>query len=678
MNIRQSLVGMSLCFMAATSYVSAQQNSYHPEKKAPLEFHESQYSSGSTVTISEVSKSPLGVSVKFKLLPFSNIYVKKRVNGGDWENFSFDTKKYQVNSEWWGQIDDPIATQQNNVQYKVKMCESWNCASKSWSAPSSSINFAYYERDTNDDNGNGVRNDVESTISFLAARDSFEYDILNGYAYWLSRLLNNDPKPSALNAIFFGNMTGAINCIADKSKLIDIKSMLLDTDAAFDKYMDASNQIANSSYGNYQYEAACRASPSANSGLPNDPPMSMIDEAKLRSWLKNVEEKEQNPQSTKVLEASETLINGLHNTLNAASGNGLKANLIYVNGMLTTKEDADANRGYIEKLFDEYWGKRHVHVSLAYNQRNSIMEDLLQALRQYISAPNAAQEKFEILREINRFASGIPTLNLPANKIVEHLVSNQHFDTIEAQDRQNLVTKLSEGLADGKVVLLSHSQGNFYANDVWSEVNSSLGGRGNDFVRVYGLGTPASHVAGDGYYYTNRGDVVIAGIRIFGPIDPKPYNISINSNDISGHGLVATYLKEGASHTDLIVQRVSQHFSDMGVSPNDEPGVCVPYSALGSTTSYERHTYNHTPFTNDSFKGRLRLNTTPGLGQHKFHFIDQRGHTLWETSFSVYGQQRTINYDSAINGRIRIDVYGAASVSNSYSFTINCEGSNIM
>ena len=89
----------------------------------------------------------------------------------------------------------------------------------------------------------------------------------------------------------------------------------------------------------------------------------------------------------------------------------------------------------------------------------------------------------------------------------------------EQRDIQRLQIALQENL---HVLVVSHSQGNFYANSTIPQVIDGLGGPSGQYaqnIRAVGVGVPASNLAvGTGQdarpiYVTNKGDQIINGLR---------------------------------------------------------------------------------------------------------------------------------------------------------------------
>ena len=140
---------------------------------------------------------------------------------------------------------------------------------------------------------------------------------------------------------------------------------------------------------------------------------------------------------------------------------------------------------------------------------------------------------------------------------VEDGVPSDDYDLIE------MVKEASEKVTTQKLLLVGHSQGNFYANSFYDYVTgkdtppqSSPLKRGGwedrrnvpkESIGVYSVATPSDHVSGDGKYLTSKTDKVIAGLvgsLPFFRIMPPNTDIELKEGDDSfGHSFSDIYLK---------------------------------------------------------------------------------------------------------------------------------------
>ena len=85
-------------------------------------------------------------------------------------------------------------------------------------------------------------------------------------------------------------------------------------------------------------------------------------------------------------------------------------------------------------------------------------------------------------------------------------------ETVEDYDLIEMLKSASEKVKTQKLLLVAHSQGNFYANSFYDTVAEKQGGVPRESIGVYSVATPASRVAGGGKWLTSDTDKVISGI----------------------------------------------------------------------------------------------------------------------------------------------------------------------
>ncbi|MDO8620038.1 MAG: hypothetical protein Q7R64_01665 [bacterium] len=159
-------------------------------------------------------------------------------------------------------------------------------------------------------------------------------------------------------------------------------------------------------------------------------------------------------------------------------------------------------------------------------------------------------------------------------------VQQKIFDdeTVDDYDLVEMLKDASEKVTTRKLLLVAHSQGNFYANSFYDKVAGKDGGVPTESIGVYSVATPSSRVAGEGKYLTSGTDKVISGVvgsvpfrRILSP------NISIalqGGDDPLGHNFSGVYLKyEGVR----IVGDIENALSKLQTpnTNNQENGGCI-------------------------------------------------------------------------------------------------------
>jgi hypothetical protein len=104
---------------------------------------------------------------------------------------------------------------------------------------------------------------------------------------------------------------------------------------------------------------------------------------------------------------------------------------------------------------------------------------------------------------------------------------------INDSDLAAILTDASQKVTTQKLLLVAHSQGNFYANAFYNTVLDVSGGIPGQSIGVYGVATPADRVAGNGLYLTSDTDNVIDPISNI--LKPN-IHISFQNNDDNGMG----------------------------------------------------------------------------------------------------------------------------------------------
>lgn len=120
-------------------------------------------------------------------------------------------------------------------------------------------------------------------------------------------------------------------------------------------------------------------------------------------------------------------------------------------------------------------------------------------------------------------------------------------ETVEDYDLVEMLNSASEKFHTQKVLLVGHSQGNFYANSFYDVVAGKVGGIPTQSIGIYSVATPSGRVAGGGKWITSDTDKVIAGIVgnvPFRKIKAPNTHISLQSeDDFLGHNFSSIYIK---------------------------------------------------------------------------------------------------------------------------------------
>ncbi len=189
-----------------------------------------------------------------------------------------------------------------------------------------------------------------------------------------------------------------------------------------------------------------------------------------------------------------------------------------INGILTNKTDAEGNKNALQRTFGVSINNQNINY-------------------QYFLNPS--------------HLAGLGDVTMS--------VYQKYFDegTVKDYDLVEMIKSASEKVTTQKLLLVPHSQGNFYANSFYDVVAGQTGGIPKGSIGVYGVATPAGRVAGGGGWLTSDTDKVIAGIVARTPFKKiMTPNIHIElqvGDDPLGHNFSDVYLKylRGKIVTDI-------------------------------------------------------------------------------------------------------------------------------
>lgn len=238
-----------------------------------------------------------------------------------------------------------------------------------------------------------------------------------------------------------------------------------------------------------------------------------------------------------------------------------KVEVFYINGMFTDWSSYRANLQAIEEFVQSYlfgWGFSPT-VHGAHNESENAISQVIEVARQKFEDANASAQL-----AIKQFLNNDPEyVNTPEGvaAVKEFLTDiNSAYTTILAEadtanGRAGLVSLLD---TCSRVVMITHSQGNFYGNALFNDLYATYDfpngyslaqypmlGNMQIASPVYNPGGAAGIVYPDSVgHLTNDTDLVMGLVRgKIGAVDSN-YDASINPNDFSGHGLEQSYLKQ--------------------------------------------------------------------------------------------------------------------------------------
>ncbi|MBA3733139.1 DUF5011 domain-containing protein [Patescibacteria group bacterium] len=120
-------------------------------------------------------------------------------------------------------------------------------------------------------------------------------------------------------------------------------------------------------------------------------------------------------------------------------------------------------------------------------------------------------------------------------------------ETVQDYDLTQILSDASQKITTQKVLIVAHSQGNFYANSFYDVVAGNSGGIPKESLGVYAVATPSGRTPGNGLWLTSTSDKIIAGL-VGGTLSRKIMtpNVTIpltQDDDENGHNFSSVYLK---------------------------------------------------------------------------------------------------------------------------------------
>ena len=168
-------------------------------------------------------------------------------------------------------------------------------------------------------------------------------------------------------------------------------------------------------------------------------------------------------------------------------------------------------------------------------------------------------------------------------------------ETVADYDLIEMLNDASAKVKTQKLLLVAHSQGNFYANSFYDTIVDTTGGIPAKSIGIYSVANPASRVAGKGSWITSDTDRVIAGLVAhlapFHTIMPTNVHIAEVAGDTSlsaGHNFSEVYLKyKGTQIVKGIQESLDKLSSDPTRSKNtpciEPPKITLTHKAEGLT-----------------------------------------------------------------------------------------------
>jgi len=158
------------------------------------------------------------------------------------------------------------------------------------------------------------------------------------------------------------------------------------------------------------------------------------------------------------------------------------------------------------------------------------------------------------------------------------------YEAVEDYDLVEMLKDASEKVKTQKLLLVAHSQGNFYANSFYDSVAGKDGGVPQESIGVYAVATPAGRVAGEGKWLTSDTDKVIVDLVGLFPFKkimaPNTSIVLTKGDDFKGHNFSGVYLKYRGKEIISDIRETLGRLAENNVQSKESPCLAPPKLTL--------------------------------------------------------------------------------------------------
>lgn len=224
--------------------------------------------------------------------------------------------------------------------------------------------------------------------------------------------------------------------------------------------------------------------------------------------------------------------------------------LFYINGFGNTIDSASINKNILKETIRDRFPTHSVH--LAFNNTEGFFTDAAQILKQRVAIEND-REFWKLID-----SDDLNTASIIKNELYLKYLNKLKNDQLSLPEIQTHINQYKTFLnEDQNVILIPHSQGNFYAN---ASLNLLLASNEVYRKQLYSIGiaTPSNILLPNASYFTSSNDLVINAIRIAGmPTLKANVKIPFQLSNYQGHSF-KFYLSDPNLKTQLI-QKIGEY-----------------------------------------------------------------------------------------------------------------------
>lgn len=251
----------------------------------------------------------------------------------------------------------------------------------------------------------------------------------------------------------------------------------------------------------------------------------------------------------------------------------------------------------------------------------------------------------------------------------ELAASVDRAETVLDSDLRKHVQRYKQLLMEGnRVLVVAHSQGNFYANSAYANLASDSRIPMNAFG-IVAVGTPASQVAGGGPYVTLENDLVINAVRFLFPGTLPGTTENINPDtDWKHHNFIVSYLNGDQSGPQVISNALAEAASLEWPDPQLGKGPISVTLEWGDQPDLDLHAYEpngaHVYYANkQGVSGYLDYDDQDSEGPEHYYVVDCES---LETGRYEFG----VNYYSGSDPEIARVQVQAGNIVRDYSLVL--------
>lgn len=311
----------------------------------------------------------------------------------------------------------------------------------------------------------------------------------------------------------------------------------------------------------------------------------------------------------------------------------------FLNGIRTEEANAYINANRVRLMFNNEYNGEPLSVWTSYNKMDGLkgLGDLVEVFAQKMAEDPTLKWQLFFRWVSGKFISSSLSIALQdyidtngtqkLSQAVASLSSPQAYS-------DEVVVKLSETyqqslLAGKRVMVVSHSQGNLYANAIYGRLQSINSDAYNlNAFGIAGVASPANFVATGDDWVTSDTDHVIDLLRLFAPATLSSNDPTVpfyTSEDILGHGFSEIYtnplFENLRNHTKNVMLSTLARLST--VTPSGSGGPITATLTWSSPGDIDLHTYDpasHVYYANSrSSIGYLDVDDTTGTGPEHYY-----------------------------------------------------------